>query len=70
MEKLLTCEQVADRYSVKVETVWEWIRLKKLAAIKIAGRTCRIHPDALIAFEKPYEAAAEQQAAGQQGGAQ
>ena len=74
MEKLLTCEQVAERYSVKIETVWEWIRLKKLPAIKIAGRTCRIRTEDLIAFEKQYETTGqqteEQQTTEQQGGVQ
>lgn len=52
MEKLLTCEQVAERYSVKVITVWEWIKSKKLPAIKIAGgRHYRVRPDDLAAFE-------------------
>lgn len=55
MEKLLTCEQVAERYSVKVITVWEWIKSKKLPAIKIAGgRYYRVRPDDLAAFEKQY----------------
>lgn len=56
MEKLLTCEQVAERYSVKVITVWEWIRSKKLPAIKVAGgRVYRIRAEDLEAFEKQYE---------------
>jgi excisionase family DNA binding protein len=38
MEKLLTCEQVAERYSVKVVTVYEWIKSRKLPAVKVAGR--------------------------------
>ena len=35
MEHFYSCEQVAERYGVKVATVWEWIRSKKLPAIKI-----------------------------------
>ena len=34
MEKFLTCEDVATRYNVKINTVWRWVREKKLAAIK------------------------------------
>lgn len=46
----MTCEQVAERYGVKLITVWAWIREKKLPAIKI-GKMYRIKPDDLIAFE-------------------
>lgn len=53
MEKLLTCEQVAERYSVKVFTVREWIKSKKLPAIKVSGsRGYRVSPADLEAFEK------------------
>ncbi len=63
MEKLLTCEQVAERYSVKVITVWEWIKSKKLPAIKIAGgRHYRVRPDDLAAFEKQYRTTAGEEA--------
>ena len=56
MEKLLTCEQVAERYSVKVITVYEWIKSKKLPAVKLAGgRTYRIRADDLQAFENQYQ---------------
>ncbi len=55
MEKLLTCDQVAERYSVKVITVWEWIKSKKLPAIKVAGSVYRIRPEDLETFEKQYE---------------
>ena len=34
MEKLLTCEDVAARYSVELTTVWRWVREKRLTAIK------------------------------------
>ena len=30
---MYTCDEVAERYKVKVITVWEWIRKKKLNAI-------------------------------------
>lgn len=35
MEKIYSCEQVAERYGVAVSTVWEWIRNKKLPAVKV-----------------------------------
>nr|DAE90798.1 MAG TPA: helix-turn-helix domain protein [Caudoviricetes sp.]DAM96662.1 MAG TPA: helix-turn-helix domain protein [Bacteriophage sp.]DAO05025.1 MAG TPA: helix-turn-helix domain protein [Bacteriophage sp.]DAQ34602.1 MAG TPA: helix-turn-helix domain protein [Caudoviricetes sp.]DAY96823.1 MAG TPA: helix-turn-helix domain protein [Caudoviricetes sp.] len=47
---MFTCEEVAERYKVKVITVWEWIRQKKLGAIKL-GREYRITEDDLVAFE-------------------
>lgn len=51
LDRLYTCEEVAERYSVKVSTVWEWIRLKKLAAISI-GRGYRIKESDLLEFEQ------------------
>lgn len=50
MAELYTCEQVADRYDVKVITVWDWIRRKQLPAMKI-GKSYRISQDDLEAFE-------------------
>ncbi len=50
MAQMFTCEEVAERYKVKVITVWEWIRQKKLGAIKL-GREYRITEDDLVAFE-------------------
>ena len=41
MSKMYTCEQVAYRYGVKIITVWDWIRKKKLNAIKL-GREYRV----------------------------
>ena len=60
MDKPLTCEQVAERYSIKIETVWDWIRTKKLPAIRIGGRTYRIRAEDLTAFEKQYETKGEE----------
>lgn len=51
MEKFYSCEQVADRYAVKIETVREWIKEKKLLAVKI-GKLYRIKECDLIAFEQ------------------
>ena len=50
VEKYLTCEEVAQKYGVKVITVWAWIREKKLPAIRI-GKGYRITPEDLAAFE-------------------
>lgn len=50
MAQMFTCEEVAERYKVKVITVWEWIRQKKLGAIKL-GREYRVSEEDLKAFE-------------------
>lgn len=51
MEKLYTCEEVAERYSVKAITVLEWIRQQKLPAINI-GKGYRVKESDLLEFEK------------------
>ena len=55
MERYFTCFEVADRYRVKVITVWEWIRTKKLHALKL-GREYRISQKDLEEFENRDEA--------------
>lgn len=50
MSELHTCEEVAKRYGVKKITVWEWIRNKRLPAIKI-GKSYRISDSDLMEFE-------------------
>ena len=50
MEKYLTCEEVAEKYGVKVITVWTWIREKKLGAIK-TGKNYSIRPEDIAEFE-------------------
>lgn len=54
MDKLYTCAQVSGRYGVPIETVWLWIRKKKLQAIKI-GKEYRIRQGDLQSFEKARE---------------
>ena len=51
MSKMYTCEEVAERYGVKTITVWDWIRKKKLRAIKL-GRDYRIREEDLESFEE------------------
>lgn len=51
MPEYFTCEEVAARYKVKTLTVWDWIRKKKLSAIKI-GRDYRIRQQDIDAFEE------------------
>ena len=52
-KKLLTCKEIAERYGVKIYTVWEWIRNGKLPAIQTGGprKYYRIDPDDLAKFE-------------------
>lgn len=50
MGKLYTCDEIAKKYSVKTRTVWDWIRSKKLPAIKV-GRGYRIKEEDLEIFE-------------------
>ncbi|MCE5287018.1 MAG: helix-turn-helix domain-containing protein [Pelosinus sp.] len=50
MEKIFSCEDVAERYGVKKLTVWAWIREKKLNAIQ-TGKSYRIRYLDLMEFE-------------------
>lgn len=50
MEKIYTCKEVAERYYVKIIAVLEWIKVKKLRAVKI-GRGYLIRESDLIEFE-------------------
>lgn len=50
MSELYSCEQVAQRYGVKVITVWDWIRRKQLPAMKI-GKSYRISKSDIMEFE-------------------
>ena len=54
MDKLYTCAEVAERYGVKNLTVWDWIRKKRLPAIKI-GKEYRIRTEDIRAFEEQGE---------------
>lgn len=51
MDRLYTCEEVADLYGVKKTTVWGWIRKGILSAVKV-GKFYRIRENDLSAFEK------------------
>ena len=51
MNKLYTCEEVANRYGVKVITVWDWIRKGRLRAISMP-KGYRISEEALVEYEE------------------
>lgn len=48
---MYTCADVAERYGVKIITVWDWIRKGKLSAIKI-GRDYRVSEEDIKNFEE------------------
>ncbi len=55
MKNFLTCDQVAERYGVKICTVCEWIKSGKLPALKLMGSAgYHISPADLETFEKQY----------------
>lgn len=51
MSEMYSCAEVAERYGVQVITIWDWIRKKKLPAIKI-GRDYRITESDIAVFEE------------------
>lgn len=51
MDKLFTCAEIAERYGVKVITVWDWIRKGRLPAVKV-GKSYHIRLDDLKQFEE------------------
>ena len=52
MEKMLTPQEVAERYNVSVESVWRWIRVGRLPAMRLTKRNYRIRSADLEAFER------------------
>lgn len=51
MEKLYSCTEVAEHFGVAVDTVWTWIKEKKLAAVKV-GKAYRVSETDLNEFKK------------------
>lgn len=50
MEIFYSPRQVAERYGVKISTVWAWIKEKRLPAVKL-GKLYRVSENDLAAFE-------------------
>ncbi len=55
MEARYTAQDVADRYQVKLITVYDWIRRGKLKAMRI-GKKYFITPEAIAKFEADAQA--------------
>ena len=51
MSKLYSCQQLAELYGVKKITIWDWIRKKKLPAIRI-GKEYRVSEEDIKIFEE------------------
>ena len=49
-KEFYTCQEIADRYEVKISTVWAWVREKKLPAVKL-GKNYKVRHDDLVKFE-------------------
>lgn len=54
MDKLYTCKEIARRYGVNDATVCDWVKKKKVTALKI-GREYRFREKDLEAFEAERE---------------
>ena len=51
MDKLYTCEELAERYHVKMRTVWEWAQKDKIPHTYVGKRYYFTEQD-IEAFEK------------------
>ena len=51
MDKVYTCNEIAERYGVKISTVYKWIRDGAMEAIRI-GKSYRVKESEVIAFEE------------------
>ncbi len=60
MTKLYTCDEVATRYGVEKETVWKWIRTKKMVALKV-GKCYKVSEEHLKQFEESKSTAIKEE---------
>lgn len=51
----LTVPEIASRYRVRVETVWDWLRSGRLIGFKAAGSRWRVRQDALEEWERRHQ---------------
>lgn len=54
-ETYFTPQEVADKFGVKVNTVWDWLRKGKLRAFRVGGRLYRISEKHIEAFKAKYD---------------
>jgi excisionase family DNA binding protein len=50
MSNFYTCKEVADIFKVKVDTIRDWVRDGKIAAIQFGKRDIRISQEAIDSF--------------------
>ncbi len=55
MDKLLTCEQVAEKLKVSIFSVYRYVKAGKLKAIKYTARNFRIEEKDLKQFIKKHK---------------
>lgn len=48
---VMTCEQIAERYGVKLTTVWKWMRDGVLPSFRV-GKAYYTYPEMLTEFER------------------
>lgn len=51
MDKLFTCQELAERYHVTSDTVIKWVKQKKIPAIKV-GKGYLFQPEDVEQFER------------------
>jgi len=51
VDRLLTAEELADRWQIKASTIYEWTRRGEIPAVKI-GRLYRYRIEAVLDFEQ------------------
>lgn len=49
--RVMTCEEIAQRYGVKLTTVWRWMREGSLPSFKV-GKAFYTYPEMLAEFEQ------------------
>ena len=48
-------KEVAEHFSVTTDTVWSWIRTKKIKAVRINSRNYRIHLNEILSLHERLE---------------
>ena len=61
MAQLYTCAEVAKRYGVETITVWDWIRKRKLGAIKLGKEDLRQFEETRRVVPHPHSTTTKEQ---------